>query len=208
MKLATQLLIISCPIAALAQGTVNFANDSTVLSSPPDRLIRIDVGSNPCNAYGTNNAPVTGTNFLVQLYYGANTAPESGLVPVSTTPAHMRASTSANAGTWAGGGERTLTGFPFGSGQVQLQVRIWDINFGATYEQALNSPFTSCVIGKSQPFLYTIPNSSGDPQSAFVMANFQGFTIFSVPEPSIFALVGLGAAVVSLARRKLAGKRG
>jgi hypothetical protein len=43
-------------VAALAQGTVNFLNDTVSLSTPPDRFIRFGPGQ-----------PAFGTNFQVQL---------------------------------------------------------------------------------------------------------------------------------------------
>src|SRR5437867_4450061 len=119
---------------AHAQGLVDFLNDSDALSSPPDRLIRFASANTPGNPFGTNNAPAVGTNLLVQLYYGASTASQSSLVPVSTAPAHLRASSTSQPGAWAGGGSRTLEGFPVGSGQVLLQVRVWDFLDGPTYE--------------------------------------------------------------------------
>jgi len=162
------------------QGTVDFRNDTAVLTSPPDRLIRFFLGSDPYNPYGWDNAPAVGTNFMVQLYYGASTASQNTLVAVTNSPATLRGSTSSQAGTWRLGGLRTLSGFGFGS-LVQLQVRLWDINFGATYEQALQSGVG--LVAGSQPFLYTIPQSPSSSSQEFLMSNFQGFKIgnFDLP---------------------------
>lgn len=185
------------PLACFSQGTVIFSNDSTVLSSPPDRLIRVGFGI-PW-PFGTNNGPLVGTNFMVQLYYGASTASEASLIAVSEAPAHMTASTSSSPGVWVGGGTRTLTGFPFGSGTAVLQVRLWDINFGATYEQAFAN--AQGLVGRSVPFLYTIPQST-DPSSAFAMVGFTAFTITLIPEPAPLALAGLSAVALVVFRRR------
>src|SRR6185369_2665749 len=154
-------------LAGRGQGTVNFQNDSASLSSPPDRRIRIGSAEDPRNPFGTNNAPAVGTNIQVQLYYGSSTASQSSLIPVTTAPAHLRSSTTSLPGTWSNGGQRTLNGFDFGSGMVQLQVRVWDINQGATYEQA---QATGGFVGTSQPFLYQVPTSPSDTGPALVMS--------------------------------------
>src|SRR6266576_4783372 len=82
---------------AVGQGTVNFINDSATLSTPPDRLIRF------YGPYPGGSTPGVGTNYQVQLYYGASTSPESSLVALSATPARLRASTTAFPGVWLGG---------------------------------------------------------------------------------------------------------
>jgi hypothetical protein len=100
---------------------------------------------------------------------------------------------------WSGGGFRTLQGFDFGSGTVNLQVRVWDITFGATYDQAfLSGPGNT---GKSAMFQYLIPASSSAPGGDFVMKNFSTFCI-CIPEPSTAALAGLGVVALLLRRRK------
>src|SRR2546428_356761 len=96
-------LALAAAANASAQGTVIFANDSNILDSPPDRLIRFASADTPGNPFGTNNAPAVGTNFLVQLYYGASTATETSLVPVAHAPAHLRASTTFLPGVWTSG---------------------------------------------------------------------------------------------------------
>jgi len=185
---------------AFGQGTVFFANDPGTLTSPPDRLVRFAAGNTPGNVFGTNFAGVVGTNFQAQLYFGASSAPDGALVPVSTTPGRFRASTTTLAGVWASGGDRTLGTNPFGS-TVKLQVRVWDINAGATYEAAIlnTGNFAS---GTSASFLYNIPGGAGNPPTDFYMYNFSTFTIQAVPEPATFALAGLGAAALLIFRRR------
>lgn len=188
--------------AAFAQGTVNFLNDSGTLTSPPDRLVRFGTGTTTGNVFGTNTAPVVGTNFQAQLYYGASTAPDSALVAVSSVPARFRASSTTLPGVWAGGGLRTFSGFDFGGGQIKLQVRVWDILAGATFDQALAA---GGVIGQSQSFLYTLPATAGDPPGNFIMSGFTTFSVAGgaiVPEPATFALAGLGAAALLVFRRR------
>jgi len=184
--------------AAFGQGTVNFLNDTVTLSTPPDRFIRFGTSA------GTlAGLPAHGTNIQIQLYYGASTATAGSLVAVSTAPARLRASTTTAPGTWSAGGFRTLTGFDFGAGSVNLQIRVWDINDGGTFEQALARPNGPAgFVGTSQMFLYLIPSSSGAPGGDFVMKSYVGFDVNIVPEPSSFALAGLGAAALLIFRRR------
>jgi len=173
---------------AFGQGTVFFANDAVTLPSPPDRLIR----------FAENLAPATGTNIQVQLYVGADAG---SLNPISAAPGRLRASTTTIPGVWSGGGDRTLTGFNFGQ-QVFLQVRAWDINDGATFEAASLNVNRQGYLGTSTPFLYQIPTSASSPPPEFFMVNFSGFNIVPIPEPSTFALAGLGAAALLIFRRR------
>jgi len=184
-------------VAAFAQGTVTFLNDTGTLTTPPDRFIRFASGATPGNSFGTAGAPAFGTNFAVQLYYGASSATEASFIPVTSAPSKLRASTSAGIGTWSAGGSRTLNFAP--GTTVQLQVRVWDLNAGATYESTFALGIGTG--GSSTAFLYTIPQPS-DPGSAFNMANFAAFTINAVPEPTTFALAGLGAAALLIFRRR------
>lgn len=176
-------------VACYAQGVVNFANDSGALTSPPDRLVR----------FASSGLPATGTNLQVQLYYGASTATANSLIPVSNNPARLRASTTSAPGTWSAGGGRTLTGFDTGSTAL-LQVRVWDLNFGATYEAAFANPLNTGLIGVSQPFTFLVPAATDVVNQA--MSGFQGFTIAAIPEPATFALAGLGAAALLIFRRR------
>jgi len=192
--LITSLLSLTA-VAAFGQGTVFFGNDSATLTSPPDRLIRFT---------GTA-APAVGTNLQVQLYFGAAAAASSSLTAVSSTAGRLRASTTTAPGVWSGGGDRTLGAMGFGTA-VTLQVRVWDINFGATYEAAAANPANTGFIGASLPFAYQIPATAANPASDFFMTGFTGFTIAPagviVPEPGTIALAGLGAASLLVLRRK------
>jgi hypothetical protein len=165
--------------ASLGQGTVNFVNDTASLSLPPDRLVRFCFPGE-CNPFGMAH-PAVGTNLQVQLYYGASTSFDTALQPVAQAPARLRASTTSVPGTWEGGGMRTLSGFEPGT-YVLLQVRVWDIQDGLTYEQWVTNQYPAgCGSGgRSHSFLYLIP-TNGSAASNFVMDGFQAFCIGALP---------------------------
>jgi hypothetical protein len=193
--LITSILSVTAAVA-FGQGTVFFANDSATLTSPPDRLIRL----------ASTGLPATGTNIQVQLYYGAVGAGSASLTAVTSAPARLRGSTTSIPGVWASpSGDRTLGSLPFGAAAV-LQVRAWDINFGATYEAAAANAQNTGLIGVSTTFAYQIPATPSNPVGDFFMVNFTGFNIAPagviVPEPATFALVGVGAVLLALRRRK------
>jgi len=197
-KLILTTLTSLAAVAAFAQGTVNFLNDAVTLTSPPDRLIRFGSANTPGNVFGTAGAAAVGTNIFVQLYFGSTTtASSSALTAVSLAPAKLRGSTTTAPGVWSGGGFRTLDGFAFGSGDVLLQVRAWDI--GPTGTATFD---TATVRGASTVFTYTIPSSSGAPGGDFILKNFSSFGVDVVPEPATFALAGLGAAALLVFRRR------
>lgn len=194
-KVILTTLMSVAAVAAFAQGTVTFKNDSSVLASPPDRLVRFDATAASVNAAYTAGTPVysnANPNIVAQLFYGASTAPEGSLVAVTTAPTTFRTSTSTSVGVWFGG-TRTLEGFA--TGTLNLQVRVWDSSSGGTFGN-------SVLQGKSTIFTYTIPTSTTPSPSDFFMANFTGFTIGAVPEPATFALAGLGAAALLIFRRR------
>src|SRR5215470_2571354 len=216
-------LLLAASFGAFAQGTVNFSNLSTALSSPPDRLIRFGGSFGPpAPAPGTPASTNLFPGLVAQLYYGASTAREGSLFAVSTAPGTLRASTSASVGGWFGAGTRTLAVFK-PCDTVKLQVRVWDISKGADFCTAIaNSTYGDIgnnignFYGFSAVFTYTVPTNTNPAPSEFNMNNFQGFTLnywFDpvscpfVPEPSTFSLAGFGlAALLIFRRRKSAGQ--
>jgi len=201
-KLILTTIMSVAALGAFAQGTVTFLNDTVTLGTSQDRFIRFGSSGSPAGGLAF------GTNIQVQLYYGASGSAESALIPLSAGPARLRVSTSSAIGTWTGG-SRTFQSAAPGAG-LTLQIRVWDINFGATYDAAAANPNNGGLIGKSGLFAYTVPQAT-DPASAFVMANWTsqtiggvtgGVVIDVVPEPATFALAGLGAAALLIFRRR------
>jgi hypothetical protein len=162
---------------ALAQ-TVDFNNTRT-FATVADRRVY----------YWTFGASLVGTDYVAQLYYGANA---SSLTPVTSNPVRFRNVPISDplAGTWSGA-TRTLTGFNAGD-IVTLQVWVWDSTGGATFQ-------TTQFRGQSGTFTYRIP-AAGSLPSDYYMENFRGFTL--IPEPSVIALGAIGAAALLVLRRR------
>jgi hypothetical protein len=183
-KLVALFAVTVVAASALAQGTVSFNNNSA-FATVANRLVN-NVGG----------APLVGTDFVAQLYFGSAGTAVGSLTAVTTAPARFRIATTSSPGTWSGG-TRTLDGIASGV-TATLQVRVWNATaFPAGYDAAVAG---GGVTGFSDPFAYTVP-AAGSPPAAFFMENMRGFTL--VPEPSTIALGVLGlAGLVFIRRRK------
>jgi hypothetical protein len=156
----------ACALAHAAIGqTVDFNNARTFLTVA-DRRVYTPVG-----------VPLVGTNFVAQLWYGANALslqPAGAPVPFRNVPP-----TDPLAGTWLGA-TRVLTGFT-GGDTVVLRVRVWDSNTGATWETASASM-------QSPTFNYTIPIAPAAPSDYFI-ENFPGIRPLTFPNPGLLSIV-------------------
>jgi hypothetical protein len=176
------LLSLTGAFGALAQ-TVDFNNTRT-FSTTANRLV-VD---------GRTGFGWVGTDFVAQLYYGANAG---SLTPVTSNPVRFRniPVTDPLAGTWVGA-TRTLTGFNAGD-IVTLQVWAWDSTGGATFA-------TSGIKGQSATFSYRIP-AAGSLPTDYYIEGFRGF-LAPIPEPTSIALLALGGGALWFARRRKVGR--
>jgi hypothetical protein len=161
----TSILAACLTVVASAMGQGNFVDfsNSRIFSTPADRLVYLD------HVGGT---PLVGTNWVAQLYYGADPC---SLVAHTATPARFRPPGTSVPGTWVGG-LRSLSGFVPGD-TLTLQVRVWDIAQFLNFETAVAE---GGIFGVSLPFQYTIPSGSPPPPpSAFFMENFRAFALTS-----------------------------
>lgn len=175
-KLIPFAVLLAGATGVFAQ-TVDFNNTRT-FATVADRVVR-DVGG----------AALVGTDFVGQLYYGANAG---SLNPVTSNPVRFRNVPSSDplAGTWSGA-TRTLTGFNAGD-VVTLQVWAWNGAGGATYASA-------GVKGQSATFTYRIP-AAGSLPTDYYIENFRTFTL--VPEPSVIGLGLIGVGALFMLRRR------
>jgi hypothetical protein len=189
--------LVACAQAAFSQGVVSFANTGT-FATTADRAIYIgQVGG----------VKLTGTNYVAALYWGrtADALNDYAVRAIGTDETLDRAvgafravdPTSGAAGTWSGG-TRFFIGAVTGN-QLFLQVRVWDLAKGQTYD---SSAAAGGLVGVSDPFPYLVASPTDAPGQK--IDNFRAFAVNVVPEPSTIALAVLGLGSLLLFRRKKA----
>jgi len=191
-KLLTGIIAASVATVALADVTVNFRNN--VLPNLSTRLV----------TYGaTFGAPLTGTPVVNGVPAGVSYVAQLGTVsagvftPVGNT-ANFRSVPQSDglAGTWSGA-NRTVVG-PATDATIDLAVRVWDNAF-ASFDAAAAA---GAATGQSATFSYKNALSSPPATTDTYMANFAGFEINIIPEPSTYALAALGLGGLLFLRRK------
>ncbi len=194
-KLIPLLILLGGAASGFAQGSVTFRNSvgfTTADASGGGRLV-YDLGSPLDPAAGVG---LLGTQYVAELYSGPDA---SSLTPIVASISRFRGTTSTSKGKW---GNSTLAGLSNdptsipGSAPgvpITLQIRIWDLTTGATFDAATGKT------GTSLPFTYT-PGSPGDPPAKYYMEGMQAFAL--VPEPSAIALSVMGIAGLLLIRRR------
>ena len=180
-KLIVTLALGMACVSAFAQGTLNFANVASGLNA---KIFLDSVGS------ATSPA---GTGWIAQLWYGPAGSAESALIGLPTTATF---STIAAQTGYFTGGQRTIDTIAGGAAAV-VQVRAWNAAAGATWDAAQLSPIG--IAGRSS--LFTI-NLATPPATPANLVGLTSFALVSVPEPSSFALAGLGAAALLIFRRR------
>jgi hypothetical protein len=177
--------------SALAQGTLGFNNSSTTLVQQ----------WTDANNQTLINVPKTGGS--VQLFYAAggtayNSSSLSGLVannpgwtlgpitPISPVAGRFN------------GGNITLNGIAAGA-NVSYAILGWVGNY-ASFDAALAA---NAMVGASTT-AFTMATGGVDPlvPPPSLSTTFTGLTLQPVPEPSTFALAGLGAAALLIFRRR------
>jgi hypothetical protein len=164
------------------QGQINFDNRATILGSAQPVLLE-----------GT---PLVGQDYVAQLFFADSLTPA-----ITQAPSTFRAPTTTIPGTWSGGLRDFLPTAGGPGATVYLVVGVWQGGVYSTIEQAVASGDTSSWWGFSSPFTYTIPEPTAPP-AAFAMANFTGFDMMRIPEPSMIALGLLGGLVLLFRRKK------
>jgi len=193
-------------VAAFGQGQVNFNNASSISGWTPVQDRHVYFTTNPAlllpgitagAPVSSNHAGINLGSLRAALYFAASTVNDPlQFTAAAGGPATFKVSTSATAGSWFGG-TRTLTGLA--TGTANMFVVVWD--------SALSSdPFSSAaqggLWGRSAIFQYTIPTSPTPAPAEFLPNGLASFSIGIVPEPSTFALAGLGAAAMLILRRR------
>jgi hypothetical protein len=208
-KLVGILAISALAASAFAQGTVGFANNSAGLirqwtSSSDSTLISVPVGgaqvqllTAPAGTAFTSLGSLTGTGFAANYttlaaFLGAN----PGWTEISKTgigPAAGRFN----------GGNVTLQTAVAGGANAEYVIIGWTGSY-ASYDAAYAA---NAWMGSGPMLTTTTGNPGGTPPTTATLlsATFTGMTlapISVIPEPTTFALAGLGAAALMIFRRR------
>lgn len=205
-KVLLTIAAVAFATSLFAQGTVVFNNRvlgsivTKVYIGGNTQLVGNGPSDTPAGTFDwTGFTPISGSGFSAQLL-GANGAGalESALqvAPVVTT---FRTGTAAGqvAGTTV-----TLVGVPENSPAATIMMVAWENRGGEypTWNEARPAWEAGLIAaGKSGPFTV---NDIGGTQPAPYLLNLKSFNIYLIPEPSTFALAGLGAAALMIFRRR------
>lgn len=217
-KYIIALVALTAAASVLAQGTVNFNNRATGtvvthVYSPQLANIYTQVTGNAANdtPAGTQvytGALLTGNGWTAQLW-GA-----SGQGALESSLAAATPTTTFRTGTAAGqfaGVSAALSGVALDAAWATLQVRVFPSTYTtwAEAETAWNADLTGTIwVGKSPIFEVDKIGGVGNPAPFLInsagTSYLQSFSLVAheVPEPSTFALLGLGALGMLIFRRK------
>jgi hypothetical protein len=144
----------------------------------------------------------SGNGYQIAIFYGApGTTDEDALVQVGAATGFL---TDPGDGQFSGGA-RTVFNLDEDGGVIALQARAWDASTGhTTWAQAAADP--AGHVGKGpifqmatkDPFDFGTPN----PPAVGNDPGWRGFAITPVPEPSTWALAGLGVVGLLLLGRR------
>jgi len=177
------LLTLGATVSAFAQGFISFRNGGVTFRTQADRLVR-DVNGNP----------LIGTNYRAQLYYGPLDTPAERLIAVANAPVRFRPPGTSSPGVWIEPGESPIRYFEgFVDVPLLLQVRVWDVAAGQTFEEAVLAGFTGTQFGLSAVFQSYAFNPVGwSPPDPPYPEEFRGFTLVPEPWPIVLGLLGIG----------------
>jgi len=172
-KLLASSVLGMLAVGAMAQGTVNFANNGNQpnTTTPLGRIYLETVGN------------LAGNTVDAQLYY--NGAAVSGVTVLKNSGAN-------GSGVFLGGGV-TLAGVTAGA-TVNLDVKAWVASTGASYDVATSR-------GDSGSFAYVTGGGGAPPASPTTLLGMPSFVV-TTPEPTTIALGAIGLGALLLRRRK------
>ena len=179
--IAATLLSTLVGFAAYGQGTLNFANAASaggVTVNAPDFL-------------NDGATKLSGSTYVAVLMAGASA---TSLSQIATTP--------YGTGGYFFGGTKAIPGIA-GGGTAWVEILAFNTTFGATYAAAVASGQPNAY-GGSSPFSVVLADpTSSPPGTPSALGGLKSFNLNPpVPEPSTFALAGLGAAALMIFRRR------
>jgi hypothetical protein len=218
MKKLLVLSALACTAASvMAQGYVTFQNLDTGAGIRSPIYLTTVGGATPSGTDTSLRAAilggVTGTApaFIVgSRTNGSGTVSQQGSLSLLVSPNSGNTWTTFRTGTAAGfvgvgsDSARIVPGVDF-LGTAEVQVVAWNggYNTWAQAYAAWAAGTPGVMIGASNPLTVTLPASATDPNLAKLIG-LESFAMVlnTVPEPSTFALAGLGAAAMMIFRRR------
>lgn len=207
------LLTVGFVVSAFSQGTVNFVNVNSAagLRSPvygpdpanPSSMLQGNTATGlPAGTTVYAGPLLTGTGYSAQLWAasGADQA-EASLVGAANAVTDFR--TGSAAGFVTALGTYQLAGVARDAAAATLQMRVWDNTGGVTsYDAAVARGY-----GYGKSSLFNVSGIGGDLNPPPLLDGLRSFNITGqggviIPEPSSFALAGLGAAALLIFRRR------
>lgn len=209
-KLLLTTAAVLLTVGVYAQGTVNFANASTTPGlNPANRQVTFGPTAANFNAalaaggmVSSNYAGVNLAGLRAALLYAPTTVSDLAQFSLASFTGGyptLRTSASAVAGSWFA---KTATLETIGPGvTANLVAVVWDTAFA---NSPLDPAAKNGLYGTSPIFQYTPPAGSTPAPAEFLMQNLGSFSIGAtvIPEPTSFALLGLGAAAMLILRRR------
>jgi hypothetical protein len=200
-------LVAAAVSSGFSQGAIDVGNNfgATVFRAPiyglemPDIAVR-KVGQPGSPAFPTGTTVYTGPRLLGTGYsfgfYASTTGITTdasslsliGVLPFGTTAGTAGFVTTAT---------MNVPGVPAGS-PTTWQIRVWDNSYGPNFDfsdiRGVSQLVNSGPLGGVSP--------SGPVLNPSTSSGWTSFNVYWVPEPSVFALAGLGAVVMLLIRRR------
>jgi hypothetical protein len=214
-KLLLIAFTATAAVSVFAQGTV-YLNNRVVGSvithvyaplAPNSSVHQVGNGTGDYVAGSTDWSGYTalsGGNYLAELLgaNGANQSEES-LQPMNEAPTNFR--TGAAAGWVNPVTAASFNNIPGAASVATFEMVVWDNSSGlySTWAQA-SVAWQLGLIAAAKSNLINVNNLGGVGTTAPVpaLSGLQSFNIYYVPEPSTFALAGLGAAAMLIFRRR------
>lgn len=208
-KLVLGLLTLTVAVSVFAQGTVLFNNRtagtiithvySPELANPGASVFGNAANDTPVGTQVYTGTALTGSGWTAQLWAASGVALEGALQAALPTSTFR---TGGAAGNWVAA-TATLTGVLGDAALATGQIRVWPSTYTtwAAAETAWMADTTGSIwVGKSPLFAINAVGGQANPAPSLV--NMVSFSLISnIPEPSTFALLGLGALGMLVFRR-------
>jgi len=202
-KILTLAALTGLTLSVFGQGQVQFNNRLTSATPTVDAKIFLD-------AVGTVALDGSNTLYRAALIGGATTGTASSASAIGTlsllaSPSSGNTWTTFRTGAAAGyvgvGTDVARdSGLPYGSTGL-FQVVAW-VGTETTWAAAY-ADWKSGLIKAGFSNALTLPTSTGPTDLAVpTLAGLQAFAVTSIPEPSTFALAGMGVAAMMIFRRR------